>query len=214
MTEESLATIPYDDDDGGVDHRDSAESSAAPGTAPGMAPGTAPPSASEAKPARHAWPSRATWPDMLRLIHASMRHPRVDELWESLRHGVVVTHGGAVVGVGLHELTAFWVEAQHEPLCKQLSSAMAVVQELHALLEAHRLRREERLSAPELQRLLLCEGNSAFDPRASHELTDDMRRPLSEYYINSSHNTYLMGHQLTGLASVGMYVRVMLMGCR
>ena len=41
-----------------------------------------------------------------------------------------------------------------------------------------------------------------------------MDSPLSDYYICSSHNTYLTSHQLYGNSSVDEYIKAFQKGCR
>lgn len=45
-------------------------------------------------------------------------------------------------------------------------------------------------------------------------LKKDLEKPLCEYFINSSHNTYLLSDQLVGDSSVEGYIRAILKGCR
>ncbi|XP_022668892.1 1-phosphatidylinositol 4,5-bisphosphate phosphodiesterase classes I and II-like isoform X3 [Varroa destructor] len=62
-------------------------------------------------------------------------------------------------------------------------------------------------------RYLLSEDNAIIAPEKI-DLSQDMDQPMNHYFINSSHNTYLTGHQLTGKSSVEMYRQCLLSGCR
>ena len=57
--------------------------------------------------------------------------------------------------------------------------------------------------------------NSAYDPW-SMEKDEKLKldKPMSEYWINTSHNTYLTGDQLQSSSSVEMYMKALLRGCK
>ncbi|VDI64863.1 phosphatidylinositol phospholipase C, beta [Mytilus galloprovincialis] len=62
-------------------------------------------------------------------------------------------------------------------------------------------------------KFLMGEENNVVAPELL-DLSQEMTHPLAHYFINSSHNTYLTGHQLTGRSSTEMYRQVLLSGCR
>jgi len=55
--------------------------------------------------------------------------------------------------------------------------------------------------------MMLRNQNVLSEPDYTIE-ESDMNYPLSCYYIASSHNTYLTGHQLKGDSSIDLYSRV------
>lgn len=59
----------------------------------------------------------------------------------------------------------------------------------------------------------MSEDNSIVPPDKL-DLNADMDQPLNHYFINSSHNTYLAGHQFKGKSSVEIYRQCLLAGCR
>lgn len=65
-----------------------------------------------------------------------------------------------------------------------------------------------------MQELLTAPQNSAIDPEMIAFRQQDMMKPLSEYYISSSHNTYLVGDQLKSASSPTMYKVVLEAGAR
>lgn len=71
-----------------------------------------------------------------------------------------------------------------------------------------------RIDKDRFEAYLNSEENDAFDPVKERYNDKSMSRPISEYWINSSHNTYLTGDQITSHSSVDMYSNALYRGCR
>uniref|UniRef100_A0A8C5KSA1 Phosphoinositide phospholipase C n=1 Tax=Jaculus jaculus TaxID=51337 RepID=A0A8C5KSA1_JACJA len=69
------------------------------------------------------------------------------------------------------------------------------------------------LSMDGFLRYLCSKDGDIFNP-ACLPIYQDMTQPLNHYFINSSHNTYLLGDQICGQSSVEGYIRVLKRGCR
>ncbi|XP_052745963.1 1-phosphatidylinositol 4,5-bisphosphate phosphodiesterase epsilon-1-like [Bicyclus anynana] len=118
--------------------------------------------------------------------------------------------------------------------CESRQCEPKTEQQLKDIIQRHEpepaLRGEHCLSFEGFVRFLSDKDNYAFVPeqrRANNFLTKpseedaspaepsrEMCGPLAQYYVASSHNTYLTGHQLKGESSVELYSQVLLTGCR
>jgi len=100
---------------------------------------------------------------------------------------------------------------------RSINDVMQIFSGLHELEladVANHITQANYISLEHFEAYLLSRGNDIFDPKRERYSRSDMTKPLSEYWINSSHNTYLTGHQLTGLSSVEMYTKALYRGCR
>ncbi|XP_057336827.1 1-phosphatidylinositol 4,5-bisphosphate phosphodiesterase epsilon-1-like [Microplitis mediator] len=91
-------------------------------------------------------------------------------------------------------------------------------EQIKTLIKRHEpdpaLRVQWCLSFEGFARYMMDKDNYAFPNEYVIPTDTEMQQPLSQYYIASSHNTYLTGHQLKGESSVQLYSQVLLTGCR
>uniref|UniRef100_A0A8C2BAH4 1-phosphatidylinositol 4,5-bisphosphate phosphodiesterase gamma n=1 Tax=Cyprinus carpio TaxID=7962 RepID=A0A8C2BAH4_CYPCA len=77
-----------------------------------------------------------------------------------------------------------------------------------------RMTNDPAFTVEEFLSFLFSKENSIWDEKFSEICPLDMNNPLSHYWINSSHNTYLTGDQLRSESSTEAYVRCLRLGCR
>uniref|UniRef100_A0A8K9V5X5 1-phosphatidylinositol 4,5-bisphosphate phosphodiesterase n=1 Tax=Oncorhynchus mykiss TaxID=8022 RepID=A0A8K9V5X5_ONCMY len=119
--------------------------------------------------------------------------------------------------LSLDQLTDFINRRQRDSRLNEVLYPPLKREQIRQLMEkyqsnASQLERDQ-ISLMGFSRYLGGEENSMVPPERL-DIIDDMNQPLSHYFINSSHNTYLTVGQLTGLSSVEMYRQVLLTGCR
>ncbi|XP_041468030.1 1-phosphatidylinositol 4,5-bisphosphate phosphodiesterase beta-4-like isoform X1 [Lytechinus variegatus] len=120
-------------------------------------------------------------------------------------------------GLSVEKLIEFLNDKQRDPRLNEILFPMydreRVLQIIDTYEKDPQMIKKELLSSDGLCRYLMSDENApVFLDRL--ELYQDMEQPLSHYFINSSHNTYLTGRQFGGKSSVEMYRQVLLAGCR
>ncbi|XP_067240703.1 1-phosphatidylinositol 4,5-bisphosphate phosphodiesterase beta-1 [Chanodichthys erythropterus] len=117
----------------------------------------------------------------------------------------------------VEQMTDFLNNKQRDPRLNEILYPPLKAEQVQGLVEKYEpdtmLSQRGQISVEGFARYLSGEENSIIPPEKLDQ-SEDMTLPLSHYFINSSHNTYLTAGQLAGNSSVEIYRQVLLSGCR
>uniref|UniRef100_A0A8C2CD00 Phosphoinositide phospholipase C n=1 Tax=Cyprinus carpio TaxID=7962 RepID=A0A8C2CD00_CYPCA len=115
------------------------------------------------------------------------------------------------------QMTEFINNKQRDPRLNEILYPPLKPEQTQLLMEKYEpnpaMIQKGQISVEGFARYLISEENSVIPPEKL-DLSEDMTFLLSQYFINSSHNTYLTAGQLAGSSSVEMYRQTLLSGCR
>ncbi|XP_012264573.2 1-phosphatidylinositol 4,5-bisphosphate phosphodiesterase [Athalia rosae] len=155
-------------------------------------------------------PDDFTFDAFYALYHKICPRNDIEELFQSITQGKADT-------INLDQLILFLNEKQRDPTLNEIlcplydeKRAMEIIRDYEKNEQAQN---QKTMTKDGFIRYLMSDENApVFLDRL--DIYMDMDQPLSHYYINSSHNTYLSGRQFGGKSSVEMYRQVLLAGCR
>ncbi|KAM8924219.1 1-phosphatidylinositol 4,5-bisphosphate phosphodiesterase epsilon-1 isoform 2-T2 [Pelodytes ibericus] len=138
------------------------------------------------------------------------------QISDAIAAASIVTNGTGVestslgiFGMGIQQFNYFLVNCQGEHYT--YDEVLSIIQKFEPSVN---MRQHGLMSFEGFARYLMDKDNFASRNDESQVNIDDLQLPLSFYFIESSHNTYLTGHQLKGESSVELYSQVLLQGCR
>uniref|UniRef100_A0A8C5GAX5 Phosphoinositide phospholipase C n=1 Tax=Gouania willdenowi TaxID=441366 RepID=A0A8C5GAX5_GOUWI len=138
------------------------------------------------------------------------------QISDAIAAASIVTNGTGVenaslgvLGLAIPQLNDFLTNCQREHL--SYDEILTIIQKFEP---SATMRQMGWMSFEGFARFLMDKDNFASRNEESQTNLDELHYPLSYYYIESSHNTYLTGHQLKGESSVELYSQVLLQGCR
>nr|XP_033323937.1 1-phosphatidylinositol 4,5-bisphosphate phosphodiesterase gamma-1 isoform X2 [Megalopta genalis] len=113
--------------------------------------------------------------------------------------------------VSVHDFQNFLITEQQDSLGHNEIEVSCFIRDY--LQDPLRDVQEPQFMFSEFIDFLFSKQNSVWDSKYSR-IYQDMNKPLAHYWIASSHNTYLMGDQISSESSCQAYVRALRSGCR
>lgn len=141
----------------------------------------------------------------------------VNVIWNEL-FGEIMNNGKQRLTVSDTTFLENFLRSKQGQTASTLVDVRKIFTRLHDMEFAHTISSEPkdiyRINRDQFEAHLLASENDAFDPDMERLRPDDMNQRLSEYWISSSHNTYLIGDQYTSHSSVEMYSNALYRGAR
>ncbi|CAG9858517.1 unnamed protein product [Phyllotreta striolata] len=155
-------------------------------------------------------PEAFTFDKFYALYHKICPRNDIEELFRSIATGNA-DH------LTLDQLINFLNDKQRDPRLNEILYPLYDEKRAQEIIDTYEqdeaCRKTGKLTKDGLIRYLMSDENApVFLDRL--DIYMEMDLPLCAYYINSSHNTYLIGRQFGGKSSVEMYRQVLLAGCR
>lgn len=149
-----------------------------------------------------------TFENFFKLYYTICPRTDIDELWSSITKTEFIN---------MAQLINFMNEKQRDPSLNEILYPLYDEKRCTEIITAHEPNKEnvdnKRFSKDGFLAYLMSDENApVFLDRL--DIYQDMDQPLSHYYINSSHNTYLSGRQFGGKSTAEMYRQTLLAGCR
>ncbi|XP_054654443.1 1-phosphatidylinositol 4,5-bisphosphate phosphodiesterase beta-1 isoform X2 [Dunckerocampus dactyliophorus] len=125
--------------------------------------------------------------------------------------------GGDGGTMSVDQMTEFINNKQRDPRLNEILYPPLRPAQTQTMLDRHQQDKtllEQGLISVQAFSSYLSSDENGIIPPDKLDQSEDMSFPLSHYFVNSSHNTYLTAGQLAGSSSVEMYRQVLLAGCR
>ncbi|XP_017490705.1 PREDICTED: 1-phosphatidylinositol 4,5-bisphosphate phosphodiesterase-like, partial [Rhagoletis zephyria] len=156
------------------------------------------------------YPGDWTFDKFYQLYHKICPRSDIEELFNS------ITQNKSMY-ISVKQLIEFLNDRQRDPRLNEILHPFYDEKRVQEIITAYEpnaeLTKQGLLSQDGFIRYLMSDENApVFLDRL--DIYMDMNQTLSHFYINSSHNTYLIGRQFGGKSSVEMYRQVLLAGCR
>uniref|UniRef100_A0A7N6BV36 Phosphoinositide phospholipase C n=1 Tax=Anabas testudineus TaxID=64144 RepID=A0A7N6BV36_ANATE len=130
---------------------------------------------------------------------------------------LLISLGGNDGTLSVDQMTDFINNKQRDPRLNEILYPPLRPAQTRTLMERYQhdqaQLKQGLISLQAFSSYLSSDENGVIPPDKLDQ-SEDMSFPLSHYFINSSHNTYLTAGQLAGSSSVEMYRQVLLAGCR